>query len=61
MTHDVDEAGGLESEDEVVNPGPALEALAAAQQQLVIMQELRLTNFHTLLEVQGNFHNADRT
>ena len=29
--------------------------------QLVIMQELRLTNFHTLLEVQGNFHNADRT
>ena len=60
MTHDVDEAGGLESEDEVVNPGPALEALAAAQQQLVIMQDL-IKNVQTLHVLSVHYVDAPRS
>eukprot|EP00892_Ulva_mutabilis_P007502 jgi/Ulvmu1/5123/UM021_0140.1 len=57
---DDDEGTGHESDDEVVNPGPALEALAAAQQQLVIMQDL-IKNVQTLHTLSVHYVDAPRS
>lgn len=43
-----------------MNPGPALEALAAAQQELVIMQDL-IKNVETLSMISAHYVDAPRS